>query len=408
MLPKQASAGKNARDLRGANRVLLLSLIREAGSISRAELARRTRLTRSTVSQVVADLIERNLVREEGPVKGGPGRRPVSLRYQAESQLVLGLDIGGTNIVAALGDLDGNILRHETWPLPAFSAAAPLLDWLADRSQTFVSSYAAGRHPCVAGVATPGVVDVQAGVVLDASPNLPEWNGLALSAELERRMGWPVLVENDVNLALLGEMRAGAAVGKENVALLVVSTGIGGALALGGRLYRGRRGAAGELGYWLMGREHLASDWGTHGCLESLVSGSAIARRAVAECLDLGHPTAKELFASARGGHAQASRVVAEVADWLGMAVTNLLSLLDLDCVLLGGGVAQSADLLLDRIQATVARHSLGHPLAKSVIQSLVQTTALRELSGVRGALQIAADRAVERSLQDPEEALLR
>lgn len=387
----QVAAGKKSRDLRGANRALLLSLIREAGPISRAELARRTRLTRSTVSQVVAELIERNLVSEEGPVEGGPGRRPINLRYQAESQLILGLDIGGTNIVAALGDLRGSILCHETWPLPSFTAAAPLLDWLADQTHALVASHGGGRNLCAVGVATPGVVDVQTGTVLSASPNLPEWDNLALGAELERRLGSPVFVENDVNLALVGEMRAGAAVGKENVALLVVSTGIGGALAFGGKLYRGRGGAAGELGYWLMGREHLSSDWGTHGCLESLASGSAIAKRAALECPDLGTPTAREVFMAARRGHPGAARLVAEVADWLGMAVTNLVLLLDLDCVLLGGGVAQSADLLLDRIQAIVARHALGQPV--------VRTTALGELSGVRGALQIAADGAVERSL---------
>lgn len=366
--------------MRSVNKSLLLELVRARGRTTRAELARETGFTRATVSQIIADLVAEGWLEEVGIGDSPTGRKPVLYEYRPRLGVVLGLDLGGSTLQCAVANLSGQIVSRRNEPTGGVRTSHELLDRIERLARETLA--AAPAHPAqggpelrAVGVATPGIVDVDLGVVLGASPNLPEWHDLPLREHLERRLGVPVRVENDVNAALLGEHRFGRARGVRNAAFVAVSTGLGGALLLDGRLYRGARGGAGEIGYWLAGHEHVHADWGGRGCLESLCSGSAMARAA-------GAPDARAVCELARAGDAAALEIVQSTAEYLGLAVSNLASLLDLEMVVLGGGVMLSADLFLDLIRSIVARHA---PTRVEVVPS-----QLGDEAGLRGAVQMA------------------
>ncbi|MDB4893776.1 MAG: xylR [Firmicutes bacterium] len=356
------------KTLRVMNQGLVLQLIRSGGPISRADISKRTGLTRSAVSAIVSKLVAEGAVLAVGIGSNWTGRKPVLYEYNARSGFVLGLDIGGTNISCAAADMVGVIVARHRFQTPAALSRHELLACLFTEMQRFCDQAELSLADLKAvGVASPGVIDHVAGRVVGAAPDLPDWEDLPLAQLIQDRLGVPVLIDNDVHLALLGEVRRGAAEGCRNAAFINVSTGLGGALMLDGRLHRGPRNFGGEIGYWLVGTEHLHHDWGVRGCLETMTSGRGIAERARAGLRSfpqslLADPavkiTAETIFECARSGDPLAHQIVQETADYLGFTVVNLASLLDLEVVILGGGVMRSADLLLSKVQEYADRHT--------------------------------------------------
>lgn len=383
------------KTLREMNTGLVLGLVRSQGPISRADVAKITGLTRSTVSDIVAALVAEDAVLEVGMGDNWTGRKPVLYEYNANLGFVLGLKIGGTHLSCMAADMAGSILARRRLPLPAMTGRSAVLAYLFEQ----VGRFCAEEHLDLTrlkavGIASSGVVDYNTGRVLGASPNLPEWEDFALGDIVRDRFGVPVVVDNDVHCALIGEVNRGAAIGCRNAAFVYVSTGFGGALMLDGKLYRGNRFFAGEIGYWMAGKQHLQRRWGSRGCLETLASGPGIVERAEAGLSAYpdsilaehhGRLTAEMVFAGARAGDALARVVVDETADYLGFATVNLAVLLDLDMVVLGGGVMRSADLLLGPIQSYVERHVLVPPK--------VAVSRNPEEASVLGAIEIVLDR---------------
>jgi glucokinase-like ROK family protein len=204
------------------------------------------------------------------------------------------------------------------------------------------------------GVGAPGVTLGQEGVVTLA-PGLG-WRDLPLKAILSEHFNLPVFVENDVNLAALGELRFGAGQGVDDLVYIAVGTGIGAGIIIDGALCRGHIGAAGEIGYMLVGLDFLGQRYDQFGALETLASGTGIAERARQILAEESIPLppagldAEYVFTAARAGHSWAHRVVDETVDYLSLAIANVNALLNPEVVILGGGVARSADLLIEPI----------------------------------------------------------
>lgn len=256
------------KTLRAMNKGLVLQLIRSGGPISRADISKRTGLTRSAVSAIVSRLLAEGAVLAVGIGSNWTGRKPVLYEYNALQGFVLGLDIGGTNINLAAADMVGTIVARHRFQTPAALSRSELLACLFNEVQRFCDQAELSLADLKAvGVASPGVIDHVAGRVVGAAPNLPDWADFPLAQLIRDRLGVPVLIDNDVHLALLGEVRRGAAAGCPNAAFINVSTGLGGALMLDGRLHRGPRNFGGEIGYWLAGTEHLHRDWGARAAL---------------------------------------------------------------------------------------------------------------------------------------------
>ena len=339
--------------MRRINRSTILSFIRRNAPVSRSQIARRLSMSLPTVMRVARELIDEGLVREDGLGRSTGGRPSSLLAFNGDAYAVIGVDLGGSKMLGVLADLTGSI-QHETY-LPhseVATGAGPLrpVDALEPLSQLIGALVAAprpvGQQLRGIGVGVPSVVLNPEGVVSWA-PAL-DWRNLPLRDILSERFGLPVAVENDVNLAALGEMVFGAGQGARDLLCIAIGTGIGAGIVIGGAIHRGHHQAAGEMGYMLPGIEYLGRTYDQFGALETLASGDGIADRACRALGQQGVPvprdqvTAEYVFSAARRGEQRAREVVDETVDYLGLAIANASMLLDPEVVVLGGGVAPS------------------------------------------------------------------
>lgn len=301
---------------------------------------------------------------------------------------VLAIDLGGTRLRLALfrerGAPPVRVARLATRPEEGFER-------VLDRIATAARELLGGEPMTRAALAAPGPLDPRSGVLL-RPPNLRGWPAEApIGAALSERLGAPVVVDNDANVAALGEWRASAGRGVDDLVYFTVSTGIGGGIIVGGRLLHGVHGYAGELGHLMIEADGPPCLCGGRGCLETLASGTAIARLA-RERLAAGEPsrltpdaTAADVFAAAAAGDRLAASVV-ERAMWrLGIGVVNALHLFDPALVILGGGVTNAGRLVFDPVERAVAR--LAMPAFR---QTPVVRAALGDDAGLYGAAVLA------------------
>lgn len=340
--------------IRRINRSSVLNLIRTERSISRSEIAHRLNLSLPTVMRMVEDLVAEDLVYFEGTEPSGGRRRPL-INFKGSSHTVIGIDLGGSKLYGAVTDLTGQIL-HET-RVPWHEAGGPdyALDSLyatIEQLLTFAETQP-GRIRGI-GVGAPGVTLSSTGTVVWA-PGLA-WRNLPLRQLLTQRFAPPVFVENDVNVAALGEFSFGIERNTPNLVCITIGTGIGAGIIIDGKLVRGHNQSAGEIGYFLPTPAGLDQQYTGFGALEHVASGTGIASRARQVLEAQGHPlsaqsmTAETVFEYARQGHGWARQVINEAVDYLSQALVEITALLDPEAIVLGGGVAQSADLLIDPI----------------------------------------------------------
>ena len=341
--------------MRSINRSAVLDLIRERSPISRSEIARTLAMSLPTVMRIVADLEAEDLVRPHGRSEPTLGRPRPLLEFNGQAYAVVGVDLGGTKMFGTIADLAGTVydevyIQHdEPGPSDSLERLCQLIQQLLDIPRP------AGQRIRGIGIGAPGVTLSEEGIVTWA-PSLG-WRDLPLKALLSERFGLPVFVENDVNLAALGELGFGAGRGVQNLVCIAVGTGIGAGIIIDGTLYHGQHQAAGEVGYLLPGLEYLGRRYEGFGALESLASGNGVAERARRLLGHKGFPlpanglTSEDVFAAARRGEPWAQQVVDETVDYLSLAVAEISALLDPELVILGGGMARSADLLLQPMQ---------------------------------------------------------
>ncbi|WP_295032733.1 ROK family protein [uncultured Microbacterium sp.] len=300
--------------------------------------------------------------------------------------VIAGIDIGGTKISAVLTDESGSVLARGVVPAPAAEGGPAMADAAAGlvlRLCGVIGAPLAG-----AGVGAAGVIDQERGVVVAASATFTDWSGFPLAEELEGRLGAPVWVENDVNAFLLGELRWGAARGESDVLGIMLGTGVGGAIALGGAVHHGVHGAAGEIGH-TPGFSELVCTCGQTGHLETLASGTSITRRYRAATGS--DASAPEIADRARGGEAAALAVFADAARATALAASITASLLDLGMVVVGGGVREAWDLLEPGILETLRTDApvSGFPLR--IVPAEISADAV-----ARGAAALASARLAD------------
>lgn len=319
----------------------------------------------------------------------------------AQGDLCLALDFGGTKLAAGLAHWPtGSLLRQARCDTDGARGAHGQIADMLGLVEELRLSPAERRVISAAGVSFGGPVDVDGGTVV-RSHHIAGWEGLPLVAELRQALARPVLLENDANAVALGEYRYGAGRGARDLVYITVSTGIGGGIVLGGQLWRGHHGAAGEVGHMIVRPGGPLCTCGNHGCLESLASGPSIARRA-REALapggrggvlldlaggDLCAITAELVFRAARSGDVASASVVTAAAEDLGLGIAMLASIVDPARVILGGGVAKAGEQLLAPVRASFARHAF--PLLASRV-SIVQAAALDD-GGLLGATALVA-----------------
>jgi glucokinase len=379
--------------LKRLNMLTLLELVRTSGETSRAELARRSGLSPPAVSALVAKLVRAGLLIEEGTGESRGGRPPTLLRFNAHFGYVLGADLGGTRVRVALADLNGDFLAHAEEPTrKAPPRVRAVVEQIVRLSRQVVEMAGVRwRQVKAMAIGAPGITDVESGLVRHA-PNLPGWRDVPLRRLLEEALRLPVHVDNDVNMAVLGEHWRGVARGRQNVVFIAVGAGIGAGLLINGALYRGATHAAGEVGYMLLDPKALWQEFRELGFLELRASGPALAARARQVMQRSRLSDAKAIFEAARQGDVAAQRVVEEAIEYLGTAVANLATVLDPEMIVLGGGVSLAGEVLLDPIRAAIERTVPARPA--------VVVSALKDQAQLYGAV-FSALQLVERHLAD-------
>jgi predicted NBD/HSP70 family sugar kinase len=387
---RERSEGSLA-SLRRLNRGRVINALREHGMVSRAEIARRTGLSRSTVSSLVSELQSDGLVveREEPGAAHGEqgGRPPILLSFDASAGAALGIDFGHSHVRVAVSDLSSNILAERAAPMDIDHASHEGMDVAIELIGEALAEAGVERsHVIGAGLGLPGPID-QADGVIGSSAILPGWVGVAAGEEMRRRLDVPVSVDNDANLGALAEFTHGAGRGATDLVYLKVSSGIGAGLILGGRLYRGAGGMAGEIGHVLVDPEGAVCRCGNRGCLETAASTGALIELLRRSHGDL---TVPEMLRLAHDGDLGCRRVIADAGRVVGSAAAFVFNMLNPRRLVVGGDLAQAGDLLLDGVRSSLRLAAL--PAAAE--HAAVVAGVLGERAQVLGALALAVGEA--------------
>jgi glucokinase len=309
--------------------------------------------------------------------------------------LTCGIDIGGTKIAGGVVDEEGTILEELRVVSPASSEEA-----IEEAVAGLVRELRSRHDVRAVGVGAAGYVDRSRSVVMFA-PNIA-WRDVEMRADLERRLDLPVVIENDANAAAWGEFRFGAGHDVEDLLLVTVGTGVGGGIVLDGALHRGAFGVGAEIGHMRVVPNGLLCGCGNRGCFEQYGSGSALVREARAaaaggsllarEVLDLagGDPeaiTGPLITQAARAGDPFAVEQLADLGRWLGEGIASLTAVLDPAAVVIGGGVSEAGDLLLNPIRAAFAAQLTGRGHRPSLE---VRKARLGNRAGLIGAADLA------------------
>ena len=375
----------------------VLRLIWREHQISRAEIARRLGLSRSTVTEIVKDLLKTGFVAEVGRGTSSGGRRPIMLEFQYEARCILGIDIGATHVSVALTDLRGQLLDWKEQSHPVRTDPEGTRALVVKLCDDCLAPWGVGAKRLLSiSVAVPSPVE-------PAHPEwlpevvIPAWEGHSELDRLHQRYGVPVYVDNDANLGALAEHWWGAGRSVDDFVFIKLGRGIGAGYILGGEVYRGAGGVAGELGHLPIDPHGKPCVCGLKGCLATFIGSSALKARAGALLAD--HPdsvlageelTITAIEKAALAGDALALHVVQEAATHLGIALTGFINLMNPRMVVLGGGLAQVGELLLEPLREQVRRATL----VRSAAAVEIRTSELGPQAVAIGAATLALEAA--------------
>jgi predicted NBD/HSP70 family sugar kinase len=367
----------------------LLETIRDLGGVTRADLSRLTGLSRSAVAHAVAALLADGLITEREPGGSHPGQRGRPAALLAPSRPpghVVGIDFGHAHVGVAIADTAGAVLAESRLGADVDHHADEVLDTSARMTRDLLSQAGVPLSQVAAAVAgIPGPLDPQTGV-LRPPAILAAWAGRDAGHELATRLGLPVEVANDADLGALGELRHGAGRGRRDFVYVKASHGVGAGLVLGGRIYRGAAGIAGEIGHTSLPD---ATEWcrcGNRGCLETVVSLGPLRRRLAR----IGVPPAADGAGwpvSRLQQNALAVRVLAEAGRILGRALADLCNCLNPEAVILGGEIGTAGPPLVAGVRESIDRYA--QPAAAEAVQVLAAGLGTR--SELMGAVALAA-----------------
>lgn len=308
-----------------------------------------------------------------------------------KKKYVVGVDLGGTKIYTALVNLEGNIIKEKAVETLAFEGENAVMGRIIDTINYVIDGSEKNLIKSI-GIGSPGPLDVKNGVIIENS-NLP-FKNFEIVKTIRETYDLPTYLDNDANVATLGEFMFGAGKGTENMVFITASTGIGGGAVINGKLFRGTTGNALEIGHTIVANEGPRCGCGNIGCAEALGSGTAIGKRAkeaVATNVETSlknyeNVTSKEVFKEAANGDRVAKNILETSLNYLGIAVANTITNFDPEKVVIGGGVINGGSIVLDTIRRVVGERAL-----KTFVDSCtVEKAVLGGKAGVLGAAALA------------------
>ncbi len=340
----------------------MIDALRELGVASRADVARHTGLSRTTISGLVAEMRDEGLVidrpdHEGESHPGGAGRPPTPIGLGPQAGAALGIDFGKRHLAVVVADLSHTLLAEEWREMEEGYDSADGLDAATELAlEVLENAEVPMRQLLGIGVGLPGPVRGPSGQVGSATI-LPGWEGLHVAREIESRLGVPVRVDNDANLGALAELFWGAGAGASELVYLKVASGIGAGLVIRGRVFHGAGGTAGEIGHLTIDEHGPLCRCGNRGCLETFAAGDALVELLRSS---LGHElTAEEIVQQAVDGNVACLRAIADAGRHLGHAVGTVCNLINPSRVVVGGSIGQAGELLLAEMRDAVRRRAV-------------------------------------------------
>ncbi len=387
-------------DMREANIALVLRLIRQHGPLARVAIARRTGLSRTTVSSIVDSLLAEEIVREGETLNAAPsgGRRPTLVHFNESAGIIIGADMGRTHFTIIATDLDARIIARRSGPWDTNAGPDVCLPRLIEEIRSLVSERRLEWERVVGvGIGIPGPVDATLHTLV-APPRMAGWDGVDVEGIIRAALHVPVILNNDTNVGALAESRFGAAAGESDFAYVKVGTGIGCGLVINGEIYRGSSGVAGELGHFTVVENGLLCDCGNRGCLEAMAGAAQLVRYALEAGYDQGEVAGDEsgqseidvaeVVQAALYGDVACQSAIRRGGEMIGVALANLVNLINPSVILLDGSVARAGEILLAPISKAIGERSLwaaSHTLR-------VQVSALGDNAIALGATTMVLD----------------
>ena len=366
----------------------VLRVIRDAGALTRAEIARRTGLARSTVAQRVDTLLGHGLVHELGSSDSTGGRPPTALAFDDGSGVVLCADLGVTHSRLALCDLGGAPLAEVVEDIDISAGPDAVLTHVDELFETVLAE--AGRdatHVRGIGIGVPGPVAFDRGEPTNP-PIMPGWDGFSIPHWFAGRYDAEVLVDNDVNIMALGEHWTHWR-DRGHLLFIKVGTGIGCGIVAKGQIHRGAKGAAGDIGHIRLADHDEVCRCGNVGCLEAVAGGAALARRLSDQGTEAA--TSRDVVRLVKGGDAAATQLVREAGRDLGEVLAGCVNFFNPEVIVIGGDVGQASQQLLAGVRETVFQRSL--PLATEELR--VVPSRLGDRAGAIGAAIMAIEKVL-------------
>lgn len=368
------------------NTAAVLRMVRAHGAASRAQIAKETGLTPATVTNITARLIGAGFLCEADRGESTGGRKPVLLRFSPGCCRIAAAYFGPDTVSLAIADFAGHLLCHNEQKLLPGDTVRQCVDFVDRQLRRFPEF----DKVAALGVAVHGLVDAENGVSVFA-PNLG-WEGVPVRDLLKQRLDMPVYVENDVRLMTLSELWYGAAKKLANFAFVYVGAGIGGALVIDGKLYRGSGQSAGEIGHTTIHADGSLCSCGNRGCLQALAGEGALLqalRTAAAAgegtCLPEGAAVA-DVVAAAQNGDALAVRLLSDEARYLGIGIANLANLFNPEAVVFAAGAQGLAEYLLPAVQREAGQRMIRN------LHTDIRASLLGGTGSLRGGVALVLD----------------
>ena len=369
--------------MKSVNRTLILNKIRENAPISRAQIAKETKLTPPTVSSIVKELIEQDLVQESTLGESQGGRKPTLLLVNKNGYYVVGVDAGPTTVVCVLSNLAGEVCKRIVLPITPNQTNASFLS-LIKEGITQVLQQASYREKVLGiGVAMHGVVDVTTGTSVFA-PVL-QLKDIPLQEELENTFGLEVRMENDARAMALGEAWFGEYEPKTNMLTLNLGSGVGAGVLIEGKLYEGAFGLAGEVGHMTIALDGEQCECGNLGCLQAYASAPAITRRANEQMPSMSITTSEEVYQLAEQNHERSIQLLEETGDKIGIGLANLVHVINPALIIIGGGVAKAEKY----IHAPMARALAERGLTEAAKSTPITFSEIGDDATILGAVAL-------------------
>lgn len=373
------------------NKTIVLDTIRQRQPLSRADISAAIGLNKATVSSLVSELIDSQLVTEIGPGESSGGRKPTLLLFNRSAGYAVGIDIRVNDLLAVLVDLEGHVLLEKTVALADFTPDH-VVEQIRKTIRQFSKKLPESPYGIVGiGIGVPGLVDDKSRVV--SAPNL-DWNQVDLYDPLASELGTNLHIDNEANAGAIGEKLYGAGREAQNLIYLSIGIGIGSGIIVGGELYRGTSNFSGEVGHMTVAENGPLCRCGNRGCWETLASEKALLDRA-AKLWNDSHPDLEEIIRLARDGEPRAVQLLNEIGAQLGVGLANLVNILNPELIVIGNRLSLAGDLLQDAMLRTIENRSLSYHRKKSGV-------AFANL-GIRSTALGAASMPITMFLSEPD-----